>query len=79
MNDSELIAAAAKFHGIDVPVYSLRLVGEEVIIVVQPGRELSCKLEDLALKAPKESAKPPQNLAEGQLKTRRSKAKPAKK
>jgi hypothetical protein len=42
-----LMAAAAAFHGIDVPVQAIRQEGRDVIITVQGGRELRCKLEEL--------------------------------
>jgi hypothetical protein len=42
-----LIAAAAQFHGIDVPVLAYREEGNDVIITVLGGRELKCKVHDL--------------------------------
>jgi hypothetical protein len=47
MDESELIAAAIKYHGIDVPVQAIRKDGEHVVIVIQGGQELSCKLSQL--------------------------------
>ena len=48
MDETEkLIAEAIKYHGIDVPVHAIRQEGENVIIVIQGGQELRCKLEEL--------------------------------
>jgi hypothetical protein len=47
MDDSELIALAARHHKIDVPVQAIRKDGEDVVIVIQGGAELKCKLSEL--------------------------------
>jgi hypothetical protein len=51
-SDEELIRLAAKYHGIDVPVQAIRKNGAMVVITIQGGQELSCKLCDLTPHSP---------------------------